>query len=72
MPTTQLSVEEVKAIIIKFPRKEKLKILRELERDLLPKRFNRLLDRLKNIPLTYDEINNEVEYVRAERYKKRA
>ncbi len=68
MPTAQLNVKEVKEIIIKFPRKEKMKILRELERDLLPKRFNRLLDRLKDIPLTYDEINHEVEYVRDERY----
>jgi DNA-binding HxlR family transcriptional regulator len=70
MQTAPLNVKQVKEIIIKFPRKEKMEILRELERDLLPKRFNRLLNRLKDIPLTYDEINNEVEYARSERYKK--
>ena len=71
MDPSQMSVENVKEIILKFPDEDKMKLLRELEKDMFPKRLDMLLQDLKNIPLSYEEINEEVEYVRKKRYKKR-
>jgi hypothetical protein len=70
MNTSQMSVENVKEIILKFPDEDKMKLLRELEKDMFPKRLDMLLRDLKDVPLSYEEINEEVEYVRKKRYKK--
>ena len=69
MNTSQMSVENVKEIILKFPDEDKLKLLRELEKDMFPKRLDTLLRELKDVPLSYEEISEEVEYVRKKRYK---
>jgi hypothetical protein len=70
MDPSQMSVENVKEIILKFPDEDKIKLLRELEKDMFPKRLDMLLQDLKNVPLSYEEINEEVEYVRKKRYKR--
>lgn len=70
MNTSQMSVENVKEIILKFPDEDKMKLLRELEKDMFPKRLDMLLRDLKDVPLSYEEINEEVEYVRKKRYKR--
>ncbi|MGD2085391.1 MAG: hypothetical protein PVH61_04325 [Candidatus Aminicenantes bacterium] len=70
MSTSQMSVENVKEIILKFPDEDKMKLLRELEKDMFPKRLDMLLRDLKDVPLSYEEINEEVEYVRKKRYKR--
>jgi hypothetical protein len=36
MNTSQMSVENVKEIILKFPDEDKMKLLRELEKDMFP------------------------------------
>ena len=64
MNTSQMSVENVKEIILKFPDEDKMKLLRELEKNMFPKRLDMLLRDLKDVPLSYEEINEEVEYVR--------
>ena len=66
-----MSVENVKEIILKFPDEDKVILLRELEKDMFPKRLDMLLQDLRDVPLSYEEINEEVEYVRKKRYKKR-
>ena len=70
MNTSQMSVENVKEIILKFPDEDKMKLLRELEKDMFPKRLDMLLRDLKDVPLSYEEISEEVEYVRKKRYNK--
>jgi hypothetical protein len=70
MNTSQMSVENVKEIILKFPDEDKMKLLRELEKDMFPKRLDMLLRDLKDVPLSYEEISEEVEYVRKKRYKR--
>jgi hypothetical protein len=70
MNTSQMSVENVKEIILKFPDEDKMKLLRELEKDMFPKRLDMLLRDLKDVPLFYEEISEEVEYVRKKRYNK--
>ena len=69
MNTSQMSVENVKEIILKFPDEDKMKLLRELEKDIFPKRLDILLRDLKDVPLSYEEISEEVEYVRKKRYQ---
>ena len=70
MNTSQISVENVKEIILKFPDEDKMMLLRELEKDMFPKRLDKLMRDLKDVPLSYEEINEEVEYVRTKRYKR--
>ena len=70
MNISQVSVENVKEIILKFPDEDKMMLLRELEKDMFPKRLDKLMLDLQDIPLSYEEINEEVEYVRAKRYKR--
>lgn len=70
MDPSQISVENVKEIILKFPDEDKMMLLRELEKDMFPKRLDMLLRDLKDVPLSYEEIKEEVEYVRKRRYKR--
>jgi hypothetical protein len=71
MEVSQMSVEDVKKVILQFPPEDKMQLLRELEKEMFSKRLDTLLDELKNIPLSYDEINEEVEYVREQRYRRK-
>lgn len=61
----------IKQVISQFPKKEKFKLLRNLEKELFSQRLSTLLKDLKDVPLSYEEINEEVEYVRAQRHTKR-
>jgi hypothetical protein len=70
MNPSQMSVENVKEIILKFPDEDKMMLLRELEKDMFSKRLDMLLRDLKDVPLSYEEIKEEVEYVRKKRYKR--
>jgi porphobilinogen deaminase len=70
METEPMSVEAVKEIILAFPEEDKMMLLRELEKDVFPGRLDLLLRDLKDVPLSYEEINEEVEYVRKRRYKR--
>jgi hypothetical protein len=69
METVSMSVAAVKEIILAFPEEDKMMLLRELEKDVFPKRLDTLMRDLKDVPLSYEEINEEVEYVRNKRYK---
>lgn len=71
MEVSQMSVEDVKKVILQFQPEDKMQLLRELEKEMFSKRLDTLLDELKTIPLSYDEINEEVEYVREQRYRRK-
>ena len=48
--------------------KQKLVIVKELEKDTYKSRFKKLLSELKNNNITPDEVTKEVEIVREKRY----
>jgi hypothetical protein len=66
-------IKEIKENIDKLPLEEKLDILRRLEDELFALRFKALLDEIRatprRYPLTLEEITEEVELVRKQRYE---
>jgi hypothetical protein len=70
MPATiKMDIEQVKGLISQFSIKEKEDLARYLDSLTLKKRFKRLLSAKKDVPISYKEITEEVEKVRAARYK---
>ena len=57
-------------IINRLDDNDKMEIFNELKKSLFLKRFNKLLESTKTNELTLDEITNEVESVRKQRYEK--
>lgn len=72
MEALQTRVEEVRKAILQFPPEDKMLLLRELEKEMFSKRLDTLLDELKHVPLSYDEINEEVQYVREQRSRRKS
>lgn len=66
-------IKEIKENIDKLPVEEKLDILKRLEDELFALRFKALLDEIRTTarryPLTLEEITEEVELVREQRYE---
>lgn len=54
--------------IRKLDEKDRLEIYNELKKSLFPQRFEKLLESTKTDKITFDEITEEVESVRKERY----
>jgi hypothetical protein len=76
MPTEILSnkeIAEIKEVIKNLPVERKLEILTLLEEDLFALRFKALLEEFRSsarqYPLSLDEITQEVESTRQERYE---
>jgi hypothetical protein len=70
MPATiKMDINQVKVLISQFSIKEKEDLARYLDSLTLKKRFKRLLSAKKDVPISYKEITEEVEKVRAARYK---
>jgi len=76
MPTEIISnkeIAEIKEVIKNLPVERKLEILTLLEEDLFTLRFKALLDEFRSsarqYPLTLEEITQEVESKRQERYE---
>jgi hypothetical protein len=70
MPSTiKMDINQVKVLISQFSIKEKEDLARYLDSLTLKKRFKRLLSAKKDVPISYKEITEEVEKVRAARYK---
>ncbi len=60
--------QQILELVRHLPLQEKLKISKELERELIDAKLSNLLDVFKTDELTEEEILREVEIVRAERY----
>ena len=70
MPATiKMDVDQVKSLISQFSLKEKEDLARFLDDLTLRSRFRKILFSKKNVPISYEEITEEVEKVRAARYK---
>jgi len=64
--------EELIEAVSKMPIDEKVKLFEKIEDDIFEYKFRQILDSLKTDKITEDEILQEVEYVRSERYKNRS
>ncbi len=70
MPATiKLDIEQVKSLISQFDDKEREDLAKYLDRLTLKERFERFLLDKKDIPISFEEITEEVEKVRSERYR---
>ena len=69
MQAETISFEEARVLIRRFSPQEKMKLLKELEKEMFKTRLSNLQDQLKDIPLSYNDINKEVEHVRSRRYR---
>jgi len=70
MPATiKLNIDQVKELIDQFDEREREEIAKYLDRITLKDRYEKFLSRKKDVPLTYEEITEEVEKVRSQRYK---
>jgi len=62
--------DQVLSLVKQLPKQQKLKLTKELEKDIVGSKLSRLLKTLKTNELDLDTINEEVESVRQEIYEK--
>lgn len=65
----QLDYKQILEIISQMKKDEKIKLAEYLNDITWKERFSSFLENKKNIPLTLDEITEEVEIVRKNRYE---
>lgn len=63
-----INFNQLKSLITQCGIEEKVEILRILEKDTFPLRFNQLLNKIRTDDLILEEITAEVETVRQKRY----
>ncbi|RLD56131.1 MAG: hypothetical protein DRJ05_11795 [Bacteroidetes bacterium] len=63
-----LSYSQILNLVKQLPSREKLKLSKELAKETVDKRLSKLLNSFRTEDISEDEINNEVEKVRAELY----
>ena len=69
--TLQLNYDQIKSLIDQLDMEEKEKLADYLDDLTLKKRYKEFTDKMKDFPLSLDDIQKEVEEVRKERYEKR-
>lgn len=67
--TINLTLEQIKELINQFDDKEKEELAKYLDKITLKRRFDKFISSRENIPISLDEITEEVEKVRSQRYK---
>lgn len=65
-----LTYEQVLLLVKQLTQKQKIELSKELEKEFVGTKLSKLLSTFKTNELTLDEINKEVETVRAELYEK--
>ncbi len=63
--------EQIIDAAVQMPLEEKLKLYDKIKDDIFEFRFKEILENLKTDELSEEEILQEVEHVRSERYKNR-
>ncbi len=70
MPATvNFDLEQIKSLILQFNSEEKIELAKYMDMLTLKNRFEKFFDSIKEIPLSFSDITNEVEAVREERHK---
>ena len=62
--------EQILSLVKQLPKQQKLKLTKELEKEIVESKVSRLLETFKTKELSLDTINKEVESVRQEIYEK--
>ena len=66
-----VTFDQILSLVRQLPRKQKIKLTRELEKDVVGTQLTQLLKAFKSTNLDVDTINSEVESVRQEIYDQR-
>lgn len=69
--TFNIENEQIIEAASKMPLEDKLKLYDKIKDDIFEVKFTEILDSMKTNELTDEEILQEVEHVRSERYKNR-
>ncbi len=67
---SDLTFEQILSIVNQLPKNEKLKLAKELEKDVIDAKLSRLMKSFKADDLDLDTITAEIEIVRQEIYDK--
>lgn len=67
-----IETEQIIDAASKMTLEDKLKLYDKIKDDIFEYRFNEILDSMKTSEITEEEILQEVEHVRSERYKNRS
>lgn len=67
-----LTFDQVLSIVKQLSKEEKLKLSKELEKEVIESRLSRLLDTFKTDELDLKTISEEVEFVRQQYYEKKS
>lgn len=66
-----LTFDQILSMIRQLPRQQKIKLTKELEKDVIDSKLSQLLKTFKTNKLDLETINAEVESVRQEIYEKK-
>ena len=70
--TIDFSIQQIELIVARLPIRQKLKLVRKLEKETLKERWKRLLkviqDNLKKYPMSEEEMDQEIQQARKEHY----
>ncbi len=66
--TISLSFNQILDIVRQLPKRQKVKLVKELEKEVIDTKLTKLLDSFKTEELSMDTIDQEVEIVRQELY----
>lgn len=69
--TLSVNFSQLKSLITQFDITKKIELIKMLEKETFPIRFNEFLGRIQTDEIDLDEITNEVEIVREKRYNAR-
>ncbi len=68
--TISLSFNQILDLVRQLPKRQKVKLVKELEKEVIDTKLTKLLDSFKTEELSMDTIDQEVEIVRQELYAK--
>lgn len=66
----EVTFDQVLSLVRRLPKKDKIRLSKELEKDVVDSKLTKLLKILKTNDLNLKDINKEVESVRQEIYEK--
>ncbi|WP_236021440.1 type II toxin-antitoxin system VapB15 family antitoxin [Algoriphagus oliviformis] len=66
-----LTFEQILSLVKQLPKKEKVRLSKELEKDAIDSKLSKLLDSFETKDLNLDTLSEEVENVRQGIYEKR-
>lgn len=66
-----IDLEQMKTMLLQFSTDEKIELAKYLDKLTLRSRFSQFVNTLQNIPLTFDDLTEEVNAVREEQYQYR-